>query len=58
VEIKPKSFIFFPSRSSPLFNERRLKKPLSKITTKKALVDKSRGAFLFMHLQAVAFVNP
>jgi hypothetical protein len=31
-ETKTKSFIFFPSRSSPLLNRRRLKKQLNKIT--------------------------
>jgi hypothetical protein len=39
VETKTKSFIFLPSRSSPLLNERRLKKQLSEITIKKALME-------------------
>jgi len=59
-ETKTKSFIFFPSRSSPLLNKRRLKRQLNKITTTRSPYGEiHRGfSFLFLPLQAAIFANP
>jgi len=58
-ETKTKSYIFFPSRSSPLLNRRRLKKQLNKITNyQKSPVERSVRAFLFLPLQAEIFATP
>jgi len=45
-EIKIKNFIFFHSRSSLALNGMKLKRQLSKVTIKKALIEKSIRAFL------------
>jgi len=59
-ETKTKSYIFFPSRSSPLLNRRRLKRQLNRITTKTSPYGEiHRGfSFLFPPLQAEIFANP